>query len=216
LRPSRAFALLLLVASGCATSRLPDYALPQVQVVDPQQLAKTDGVAYRKLTRADFRGAKSPRAGEHGELDMTAYTCANIATQRGIDVDLRQPGPGEPFVARPMKVAFVARMDRDCSWWNPQPSGESQEYVLQHEQIHFAIVELAARDLTRRTQQLTATGDSPQAAAAALQRRLDTLFQASIDAMAERQKRFDLDTSGRNDAKLQQRWFDDVMAELAR
>lgn len=215
MRRSRSFALLLLAACGCASSRLPDYALPQVQMVDPQQLAKADGVAYRKLTRADFRGKKSPRAGEHGDSDMMAFTCASIATQGGIEVELSQ-SPGEPFVARPAKVSFVAKLDRDCSWWNPQSIGESEPYLLQHEQIHFAIVELSARDLTRRAKALTATGDSPESAAAALKKKLDALFSASIDAMAERHTRFDVDTSGRNDSKLQQRWFDEVTAELAR
>ena len=212
---SSALALLLVAASGCA--RLPDYALPQVEIVDAKELAKADGVPYHKLTRADFRGAKSPLPDARDEAHMSAFTCANVVPQqRQIEMDLRQEGPGEPFVARARKVAFVARMDRNCSWWSPQQPREHQAYVLQHEQIHFAIAEAAARDLTRRARRLDAAGDSPQAAVAALQRELEALFRKSIDAMRERNTRFDLDTSGRYDAQAQQRWFDEVSAELAR
>jgi hypothetical protein len=215
LRSSCALALLLFVASGCA-SRLPDYAMPQAQVVDVQQLAKADGVAYHTLTRADFRAKKSPLADPDDESHMSAFTCANVLPQGQIEMEARQARAGEPFVARPIHVAFVAKMDRDCSWWNPQARGQPEDYVLQHEQIHFAIVELTARDLTRRARELVATGNSPQAAAAALQRQLDALFRASIDAMTERNTRFDLDTSGRHDPQQQQRWFEAVTAELAR
>ena len=212
---SSALALLLVAASGCA--RLPDYALPQVQIVDAKQLANTDGVPYHKLTRADFRGAKSPLPDARDEAHMSAFTCASVVPQqRQIEMDLRQEGPGEPFVARARKVAFVARMDRNCSWWNPQQPKEHQAYVLQHEQIHFAIVELAARDLTRRARQIAASGDSPEAAVAAAQREIDAVFHEAIDAMSARNTRFDLDTSGRREPELQQRWFDEVSAELKR
>jgi hypothetical protein len=214
-RSSRALALLLL-AAGCASQRLPDYAMPQVEVVDAAELAHSDGVAYHTLTRADFRGAKSPLSNAGDEAHMSAFTCANVVPlDRNVPMQVRQTKPGA-FLARPKAIAFVAKMDRDCSWWNPQQPAEGRAYVLQHEQIHFAIVELTARDLTRRARATEAGGDSPQAAVAALKRELDAVFEAAIAAMSERNTRFDLDTSGRRDPELQQRWFDQVSAELKR
>jgi hypothetical protein len=216
-RSRRASALLLCAAAGCASQRLPDYAMPQVEVVDAAKLAHSDGVAYHTLTRADFRGAKSPLPNAVEEAHMSAFTCANVVpVNRKVEMDVRQAKPGAPFVARPKAISFVAKMDRACSWWNPQQAAEGQAYVLQHEQIHFAIVELTARDLTRRARAAEASGDSPQAAVAALKRQLDAVFEAAIAAMSERNTRFDLDTSGRRDPQLQQRWFDDVSAELKR
>jgi predicted secreted Zn-dependent protease len=89
-------------------------------------------------------------------------------------------------------------------------------YILQHEQIHFAIAELAARDLTKRVRQLSATGDSPEQTAAALQRAIDGVFRDVMEQMTERNTNFDLDTSGRHDPERQQRWLDQVSGELAR
>ena len=46
----------------------------------------------------------------------------------------------------PRDLRFRAQMDRKCSWWNPKDLGFPQEYILEHEQIHFALCELGARD----------------------------------------------------------------------
>ena len=40
-------------------------------------------------------------------------------------------------------------MNPECSWLNPNISGKKLEYVLEHEQIHFALMEIAARKLTQ-------------------------------------------------------------------
>lgn len=226
---SRALALLLLAVCACAQPRppsvpapgpevreLPDYALPKVVVADPAQVAKQDGIAYRTLTRADFRADQPPFSVPTDGPQLGAYTCAYVSTPVNLKVDVRQSAPGEPFVARLPPASFHASMNRDCSWWNPAPVGLPESYLLQHEQIHFAIVELVARDLARRGAALVATGSTPQDAGAELQRRLEALTRTAMEAAVERSKRFDLDTSGRHAPQQQQRWFDEVTAELAR
>lgn len=205
---------LLLLATACA--RLPDYAMPRVELVEAAQLAKTDGIPYRKLTRGDFRARKAPIADASHAAQMSAFTCANVVPKGELQMELRQQSAGDAFVARPTKATFVARMVRNCSWWNPAPSGDASTYILQHEQIHFAIAEVAARDLTKRVRQLSATGDSPEQTAAALQRAIDDVFRDGMHEMTERNIDFDRDTSGRHDPELQQRWYDQVTAELSR
>jgi len=205
---------LLLFATACA--RLPDYAMPRVELVEAAQLAKTDGIPYRKLTRGDFRARKAPITDASHAAQMSAFTCANVVPKGAIQMELRQQPAERGFVARPAQASFVAKMDRNCSWWNPAPSDEASSYIIQHEQIHFAIAELAARDLTKRVRQLSATGDSPEQTAAALQRTIDGVLVDVMEQMTERNIDFDRDTSGRHDPKRQQRWYDRVTAELAR
>ena len=205
---------LLLLASACA--RLPDYAMPRVEVVEAAQLAKTDGIPYRKLTRGDFRAKQAPIANVSHAAQMSAFTCANVVPRGDVQMELRQQSAGGGFLARPSKATFVATMDRNCSWWNPDPSGEASTYILQHEQIHFAIAEVAARDLTKRVRQLAETGDSPEQTAAALQRAIDDVFRDGMHEMTGRNIDFDRDTSGRHDPELQQRWYDQVTADLSR
>jgi Bacterial protein of unknown function (DUF922) len=205
---------LLLLASACA--RLPDYAMPRVELVEAAKLSKTDGIPYRKLTRGDFRAKQAPIANASHAAQMSAFTCANVIPQGDLQMELRKQSEEGGFIARPAKARFVAKMDRNCSWWNPAPSGEASTYILQHEQIHFAIAEVAARDLTKRVRELSATDDSPEQAAAALQRSIDGVFRDVVHEMTERNADFDRDTSGRHDPELQQRWYDQVTGELAR
>jgi hypothetical protein len=210
-----AVALALSLAS-CAEARAPDYKEPTVRLVDPAQLAHRDALPYRTLMRADFRATAPPGDDALGAEHMSAYTCANVIPKGALLLEAQQAVPGGPFTARPQPIELIAVMDRDCSWWNPDQRGDQQAYVLQHEQIHFAITEATARELTRRIGALRATGDSAEAAAAALQRRIDGVSRDVTRAMTERHSDFDRDTSGRHEPALQQRWYDRLRTELQR
>ncbi len=207
-------ALLLCFAAGCA--RLPEYARPKVEVVGVATLAITDGIAYRKLTRDDFRAKDRPNSDSPDAERLSAFTCAYVVPHGEFLMDVRQDSVTGTFIARPRTIAFVATMDRDCSWWNPKQTGAPTAYVLQHEQIHFAIAEAAAHDLSSRSAELSASGDSFEAAQAALQRATDALIRAAEAQMGERNLRFDADTSGRYEPDLQQRWYDELNTELTR
>ena len=205
---------LLLSLSACG--RLPDYALPKTQLVDATQLAHTDGVPYRQLTRADFRATAAPIDNARHAEHMSAFTCANVVPQGELQVEVRQTQPGGEFVARPKQLALIAKMDRNCSWWNPKLDNDQPDYVLQHEQIHFAIAEAGARELTKRVRAQSATADSPEQAASALQRAIDGVLRNGMEEMIARNTDFDLATSGRREPDLQQRWYDQLSAELKR
>ena len=205
---------LLLSLSACG--RLPDYALPKTQLVDATQLAHTDGVPYRQLTRADFRATTPPIDNARHAAQMSAFSCVNVVPNGELQMEMRQAAPGGEFVARPNQIAFLAKMDRSCSWWNPKQEGAQLTYVLKHEQIHFAIAEAAARELTLRVSSLHATGDSSEQAAAALRRAIDGVLRDGMEEMIARNTDFDLATSGRREPDLQQRWYDQLSAELKR
>ena len=213
---ARIAATLALSLASCAPGRAAEYRAPTVRLVDPAQLAHRDAVPYRALTRADFRASAPPGDDAHAAEHMSAYTCANLLPTGALMLEARQAAAGEPFTARPQPVEMVAVMDRDCSWWNPDQRDDQQAYVLQHEQIHFAITEAAARELTSRIHGLRATGDTAEAATAALQRRIDGALRDATRAMTARHTDFDRDTSGRHEPALQQRWYDRLRAELQR
>lgn len=87
-------------------------------------------------------------------------------------------------VVRPI---FHAVFERRCSWWG-QPVDAA--YALEHEQVHFAIAEYFARELTRK---MISTGDRPRSrgftraeAIAKLHDRMRRLAsQAMTDARSE-------------------------------
>jgi hypothetical protein len=214
---SSSLALVIVAAAAVAgCTRLPEYALPKVEMVDARQLATADGIPYRTLRREDFQSPTPPMDDARHAGRMSAYSCANVVPDGEPLMEIRRPEQRGPFVARPQRIRFVGELDRRCSWWNPDQSGAPATYVLQHEQIHFAIVELAARELTARVQRLAGTGATPADAGAALQAQIDAVFEETLDAMRERHTEFDLETSGRVDPVVQERWLRVMEAELAR
>jgi hypothetical protein len=200
-----------------AASRLPEYAKPQAEVRDFAKQPPPEGIPYRTLAREDFRSATPPpHVGPHAER-MGAATCAIVVPARSMGIRVRQDAStGGRFVAEPARVGFEAQMDPACSWWNPKSTGRSPEYVLQHEQIHFAITEIEARDLTHRVRLLSASEASASEAQAALQRALDAELVRTRDRIVERNLAFDEETSARYVPEAQQRWWQRMQAELAR
>lgn len=211
---ARCFASLALLATllGCAPA-LPDYAQPRVETLDPSTQLPADTIAYRTLTRADFRATRPPaHVGEHAAR-MGAYTCGHLIPANPVQIRIEPEGGA--FVAHAVDFDVHARMDRSCSWWNgAMQTEQSPAYVLQHEQIHFALFELAARDMARRGRALVARGATIEDARARFQRALDALQRDSASDLLRRNQDFDRDTSGVHRPDVQQRWFDRVSAEL--
>jgi len=210
----------LAVAAACSGGSggappLPEYAQPSVTVVQPGEYNPVDTIAYRQLTREDFRGASPPKAISGHGFRVGAYTCAAIMPN-AVDVNLaiaRDPGNGD-YVARFPALRFQAKMDRACSWWNPDEVGLSMGYTLEHEQIHFAIFEIEARSLEGEVNALRGRGRSPRAARDALQRAHDDAVRRATQRVLERSTRFDQETSGVPDAAAQARWAERVRGEL--
>jgi hypothetical protein len=111
-------------------------------------------------------------------------------------------------------------MNRDCSWWNAESSNLPEEYVLQHEQIHFALTELEARKLNAKAGELAASfvarGGSEDEVQAEFQKKVNGVLEEALERLLERNRKFDEDTSAKYAPKVQQRWFDEVKRDLAR
>jgi hypothetical protein len=206
-----------------ACSGLPEYAAPKGRVVgDPASLDTSDVIRYRTLVRADFKSQRPPTDFAPHVDRIGAATCAHILTTPDTQMAIRgvpaQDG-GKLYRATPHHVRFFAQMDRNCSWWNPKDVGLPSDYILEHEQIHFALFELEARRLNAALPELSArleaTAATPDAAAQALQRQFQDQIQRRLSAILARSREFDEDTSMGHEPEEQKRWWRLVQSELA-
>lgn len=179
-----------------------------------------DLVPYGTLARSDFRGAAPPPQFAGSSDRLGAATCAYILSAPDARVELRRVQDGDALVyeATPVGLAFSARMDRACSWWNPIQRALPPEYVLEHEQIHFALFEIEARRLDARAGEIAEAaitlGDVPEEAAAASQEAVEDRLREALRAVLERNAAFDEDTSFGYEPERQRAWHERVTREL--
>lgn len=211
----------LLLLLGCST--LPEYAAPKGGVVEAGQLDSSDVISYRQVTRADFRGTSAPPEFAAVADRVGAATCGQVRTtdDTAFFINWRQESPtsARRYSVEVKKLGFLALMDRRCSWWNERLAARAPGYVLQHEQIHFALYELGARKLNASVDDLkrdmASSGDSQEAVQSRAQQALnDALARATADLL-ERNRDFDQDTSLGYRPDRQRAWLQKVTEELA-
>jgi hypothetical protein len=95
------------------------------------------------------------------------------------------------FFGRIERLAFEAVMLPDRSWWNPKIPANMRGYVLQHEQIHFALMELAAQQLTIDIQkwasEVLVIEPTRQEVGAELARQIKDRINAAMESNLKRQ-----------------------------
>jgi len=215
-------ALAIVASVGCATATSRPApaptadttpASPTPRAPDPSAL-----VAYRDLTRDDFRATSPPSGADRARGHVAAATCAYLVPSPELRFKaVRKPGEVE-FESGAVGLAFSARMDPACSWWDAESRFRPDDYVLEHEQIHFALVELVARDLNRRSEEigaeLRAYGETGPEALGATRQKFETLFQDAVRRVTERSQRFDRETSLGFAPEAQAEWAARIAAEL--
>jgi hypothetical protein len=209
-----------LALAACST--LPDYAAPKGGIADPSTVDLSDVIAYRALSRGDFKAAQPPPEYAAYADRTGAATCGRIITTPETQVfvePVRSNTGGLVYRASPHRLGFRAVMDRKCSWWNPKDLGLPQEYILEHEQIHFALFELDKRRLNasipKLEAELAATAASAETAAQIVQQRLEKQLMSQLKRTLARNREFDEDTSMGHRPEAQKRWWNLVQAELA-
>jgi hypothetical protein len=213
--------LLALALVGCAT--LPEYAAPKGGVVDAGKLDSSDVIGYRQLTRDDFRGTQAPPEFAPVAARVGAATCGQVRTTADTTflINWRQASPTSAKIhwVEVKKLAFMALMDRHCSWWNERAAARAPAYVLQHEQIHFALYELGARKLNADAdaikREMTGDGSSPKEVQAHAEKALNQALVKATDELLARNRDFDQDTSLGYRPDRQRAWLKKVTAELA-
>src|SRR5688572_27759657 len=121
---------------ACGSSLPPEGRPTGTMVHDRSFLENADEITYRALTREDFKAKNPPpQADEFAKL-LGAVSCTNVRVTD--DTSFLIEPRGSAFETRVTRLGFIARMDRNCSWWNPEPGGQPEAYLLEHEQTHFA------------------------------------------------------------------------------
>lgn len=209
-----ALALLL-----CGAGELPEFAEPRGGV--DMVFDARDTIPYRRLERGDFRGSDPPAHLAPHRDRIGAATCAWIVTHADTRVAITplDPEGASGYRAVPVELGFRALMDRSCSWWNDEQEDMPAAYVLEHEQIHFALFELEARRLNARVEEISgrvaAVGASPEEAAEGAQAQLRVVLEDVLVEALERNRQFDEETSFGHREEKQTAWKQQVERELA-
>lgn len=218
---------LLTALLGCA--RLPEYARPRANVqlndlVDDSAdhaAMLADAFTYRHLTLADFRAQALPPDRAMHQASINAYTCARIRPGRDtkIVVSRARYGESDIYFGSIRQIAFEAIMLPGCSWWNPALPTKNSAYVLEHEQIHFAMVELTARRLTLDAQKklgaFLAIHPTYAEAVNEITITINQLIRSATNEALKMHTAFDEDTSLFHSPKWQRWWLEKIERELA-
>jgi len=206
--------ILLTGLAGCAG--LPEYAAPKQVTIDQDDSQPRDSIAYRPLKRNDFRGSEPPP-----EFDerMAAVTCAHIEPlidREGIaieEVKMADGSAGYHIALNNLK--FRALLDRNCSWWNPVVNNLDVEYILQHEQIHFALFEIAARDWSQEPPvELSIQAGSREEMLEKMRGQFEQHLEDKMDDLLAVNREFDEQTSVGYDPEKQADWWHRVQTRL--
>jgi hypothetical protein len=206
---------------GCGGSKLPSYGAPQGAVMSGEYAEGGDLIAYRTLTREDFRGTAptGPAAKHADKIGAQTYTLVKTDPSVGFDgTERRLPNGDREIEGKVQRLVFRAWMDRSRSWWNPQPGQTPDGYTLQHEQIHFALVEIEAGKMNvegRSLMQRTFEGESSETIQKDIQEAINEILREGNERLLERSLEFDEDTSGRYEPAKQNEWYERVQRELA-
>jgi len=212
--------IISLLTSGCP--RLPEYALPHVGVMGDDRVFSGNGFTYRKLTVNDFRAQSPPKALSGHSNSIFAHSCIQLRLSKETKFIITS-GYSDYFdqifwSGNIQFIGFEAVLIPDNSWWNPRVPPEKRAYVLQHEQIHFALMELAARQLSQRVQKdldsFFVIDSSRQGIEDQIREKISSLTQEENKKIVHEHTAFDEDTSLYFDPEKQQRWFDKVNRQL--
>jgi hypothetical protein len=199
LRPVAFAAAASIALAGCASP----------PASKPEDWLSGEVVGYRLLSKDDFQ------AGSSSQVWGNIYHGAEICVQIVPTEDHDRTG------------AFHAVMKPECSFWNDTvgplgtlgglagasvlpgiPTPQPDWYTLQHEQIHFAIMEVAARRLSTRIAEIP---DSSRTASS-----IENAYRLTLSHTQERHAKFDAETSGTFDPGKLALWVRVLETEMRR
>lgn len=208
--------LLLCLQVGC--TGLPQYAQPHISPVSGPMPVHV--IPYRNLLKSDFQAKELPEYIREHSHKLNAHTSVSIrpVSQSKYIVTSSDFYGAQVYFASVEQLAFEAVMIPERSWWNPAAPRRKDKYILQHEQIHFALMEVTARRLSEKAMDesasLIAIDSSYEAARAGLLTIIETWIKDAQVAALEEHTAFDEETSQFHSPKDQQRWYDEVVKML--
>jgi hypothetical protein len=170
--------------------------------------------AQRHLSKDDFKGRVPPTAARtslswlHIDVD---WQCANgrLQAQARATFDPSRswwrPGQGNIWEGIPERTSGVSRTHLEAR----RSVAQRDLQLLEHEQLHFDIAEIAARRIRTRFEEMK--GGCPEPGASAeLQ-----AYVAGVDRdLQEEQRRFDEETDHGTNAALQESWRRRIRQQL--
>lgn len=200
--------------TGCA--QLPEYAQPHMssQPFDPN----LSYFSYRPLKIDDFQATSpAPSIRDHKHM-INAHTSLSLRPVHDVRYLISPPEKSFGlYKVYLQELGFRAVMVPERSWWNPQLKPSKTSYVLQHEQIHFALMEIAARRLNRKLASMPGnviSAPNGETVVRRLQETIDSEIKAIKAEILEEHTGFDEDTSLYHDPGRQQQWYEDSKREL--
>ena len=188
--------------------------------LDLSRVDSLDLTGYRSLRRNDFSGAHAPAQFLHSQVLPVAVSCIYVVVNPGarIYAEPRIVDGVTTYIPLVSDLSFQAVLSKSCSWWNKQ-HGVSPAYVLEHEQIHFALYEVAARRLNESAEglirSLPVSRESAQAAVTSTQQFLQQSLNRTMQQIEKDNTRFDRETSFGFQPDRQHRWRKSVDGDLA-
>lgn len=175
---------------------------------EPDLSNHEDHIPHRQLVRLDFRARKP------GDLRRSTNSRGRLAPAYSViemscvlNVALSNAG-GETSV-RAVSVRYFPLFSRARSWWNPQEQWHASR-VLAHQQGHFDLAELLARESTRKAAailgRIRGAGPNAESARADFQRRWAVHMRMLQDELRELERAYDRDTEHGADARRQRAW----------
>jgi hypothetical protein len=203
-----------LYLGGCA--QLPEFAQPHLssEPFDPS----IEFVSYRQLTIDDFKAVTPSATFKDHKHMINAHTSVSLRPVTEIQYIISPPHNNFGlYKAYLQELTFKAVMVPTRSWWNPQLAPEKTKYVLQHEQIHFALMEIAARDLNKKLSNSvgeTVSGNDRKIVERLLVDAVDKKMTATQKEILKEHTSFDEETSLYYDQRRQQEWYDNSLKKL--
>lgn len=178
------------------------------------------GFTYRDLTMEDFNADSlvEPMMEHAGKINAHAAIQIRVTADSSIRMTQSHLYAQVYFFGSIERIGFEAVMLPERSWWNPGIPPGLRTYVLQHEQIHFALAEIAARRLTKESREwapkVLVVKPTPQEVRWELARQIQDKINAAMEESLKRQSKFDEDMSLFYDPRRQQWWYWAVEDEL--
>jgi hypothetical protein len=164
--------------------------------------------SYRQIAWADFRGPRPARTSTYPPLVALIATSFELD---GLSVALTALSDGR-WAARTGTSCVRAYMHKDRSAY-------LGEYVergdLAHEQGHFDISHLCARDLAASLARLEERAATPEAAERAFRSSVRRLYEEAVASCVETHERYERETSYGNRRGPQRRWRGCLAARVA-
>lgn len=211
-RRAISIAAIVLFANACASP--PPRLQPIAHISFDASRDTSQYVTYRELRRDDFRGVHPPDELRGYAKHMGAVLCGSIVNDGEPLLDVEAPTANGEVWFTFVDPNYRAMADPSCSWWNPE-SLAPVDYVLEHEQIHFALMELHARKINQEIRTLRIRVESREQAYDAAQANLNRVLQRLTRALVAENSEFDDQTSRTIDRKTQERWMHEVERRLS-